>query len=421
MTGLPPERMTPIKVRGKRGQKARLRALQEERAWRPTDEEVVMDSCASAAPLGRPLSKLEGLPVELLESIFLYSQDVNLPRASLPLGRALSSSHLKHKLLRSLLTDPFPEPHDKSEEEFRVGKLQSRLLTCRWLDLASFKRAFAATLTSFLEDALEEPCWGFTKLDDPHITQTFGATDIGLFIPTIPQFVDYHLSDPTMIIPEPWSIGRADQWDIGFSWTRAYFREPQPALSTKFRLRKGCEVPTRLLHGPWTKEKKQFLCFMIFAGPTWDPVGSNNLEVADQSLREAIVQGNTEVVAILREIFFTPYPHRIPVTVEHLRLAVFQGGGNPKIIELLTPSRMADQHFDWGQDDIVDWANGQKDREGGREDGRGAWLLERIDRVARKDYPFFPHLRKMFAIALVGWEAEVGTMCNTDCLGDEQL
>ncbi len=395
MSGLPPERMTPIKVRGKRGQKARLRALHEERARRPTTEKVIMDSSASSASLGPPLSKLESLPIELLESIFLYTQDVNLPRASLPLGRALSSSHVKHKLLRSLLTDLFPEPHDKSEEEFRVGKLQSRLLTCRWLDLASYKRAFAATLTSFLEEALEEPCRGFTKLDDLSITQTFGATDIGLFIPTIPQFVDYHLSEPTLHIPERWSFGPAGEWDIGFSWASVYFRPQQPQLRTKFQLRKGCEVPTRLLHGPWTREKKQFLCFMIFAKATWDPVGSNNLEVADQSFREAIVQGDTEVVAILREIFFTPYPHRILITVEHLRLAVFQGGGNPKIIELLTPSRMADQHFDWGQDDIVDWANEQKEREGGREDGRGAWLLERIDRVARKDYPFFPHLRKI--------------------------
>lgn len=345
-----------------------------------------MDSSASAAPLGPPLSKLESLPIELLESIFLYSQDVNLPRASLLLGRALSSSLVKHKLLRSLLTDLYPTTHDDSEEELQVGKLQSRLLTCRWLDLVSYQRAFAATFTAFLEGVLERPWRGFTKLDFPSTSQSFGATDVGLFIPTIPQFVAYLLSESIFADFGRWSIGPANQWDISLSWNKLFVRQSQPALSIPFHVRKGCAMPTRLLHGPWTEEKKQFLYLMTLAGAALDPVGSNNLEVADQSLREAILQGDTEVVGLLREKFVSN-PCRIPITVEHVRLAIFQGGGNPEILNLLTPGRLGDRYVDWSQDDIVDWANEQKDREGGREDGRGAWLLEKIDHLARRDHP----------------------------------
>ncbi|KAL8755016.1 MAG: hypothetical protein Q9184_004926 [Pyrenodesmia sp. 2 TL-2023] len=372
--------MTPIRVRGKRGQKARIRALHEERARRAADEEVVTDSSTFATPSTSPLSKLECLPTELLESIFLYSQEVNLPRASLALGRALSSAHVKHKLLRSLLTDSYPLPHDGSEEELRVGKLQSRLLTCRWLDLASYRRAFAATLASVLEDVLEKPCGGFTKLNYTNRGCFSRVADVGLFIPSISQFVDYYLSQPVTAVPVQWSIDTTDQWGISLDCNRLRVRQPE--LSIDFHVREGCTMPTRLLRGPWTEEKRQFLHLMKCAGAALDLEGSNNWEVADQSLREAIIQGIGDVVLLLLRPWgsSTSSPSsKIPITVDHLRLAVFQGGCKSEIVKHLANYRDLNECFDWAQDDIMDWANEQKNRG----DARGAWLLNKIDHLEK--------------------------------------
>ncbi|KAL8918170.1 MAG: hypothetical protein Q9208_007522 [Pyrenodesmia sp. 3 TL-2023] len=372
--------MTPIRVRGKRGQKARIRGLHEERARRAADEGVVMDSSASATPPGFSLSKLECLPTELLEHIFLYSQEVNLPRASLALGQALSSTHIKHKLLRSLLTDPYCSPHYDREEELRVGKLQSRLLTCRWLDLANYRRAFAATLVSVLEDVLEKPCRGFTKMDDT------GITDVGLFIPSISQFVDYYLSQPIRAGLAQWSIDFSNEWGVSLICNRLRLRQPE--LIIDFHVREGCTMPTRLLRGPWTEEKKQFLHLLMCAGAALDPEGSNNREVADQSLREAIVQGNGEVVLLLSSpwgLYINKSSGMLPITVDHLRLAVFQGGCKSEILEHLARNRYLGNYFDWAQDDIMDWANEQKDRG----DARGAWLLNKIDHLQKAKRQYF--------------------------------
>lgn len=98
-TNLAPDRMTPIKVRGKRGQKARLRAQRERRAAAIDQLEMTPSPSRLLPQLFQ--SKLESLPTEIIESIFLYSKNLDLPRASLALGTALSSTGFKHLVLRA--------------------------------------------------------------------------------------------------------------------------------------------------------------------------------------------------------------------------------------------------------------------------------------------------------------------------------
>ncbi|KAJ5674645.1 uncharacterized protein N7477_004579 [Penicillium maclennaniae] len=57
---------------------------------------------------GDPCSRLESLPVEILQLIFLYSLEINLPRASPYLSRALSNPLLYTWLIRLVFSSTNP-------------------------------------------------------------------------------------------------------------------------------------------------------------------------------------------------------------------------------------------------------------------------------------------------------------------------
>lgn len=401
-TDLPPERMTPVKIRGKRGQKARLRALREQRAQRAGSHE---SDTVSTTPLFPTLSKLESLPIELLEAIFLYSQEVNLPRASLALGKALSSAHVKDNLLRSLLTGEYDlEAEKASGEAVRIGKLQFNLLKCRWLDLAAIKRGYAATVTSILERSLPSPFPGFNKrnislpLIPTSSSQSYHPssslslrtaqpqTGSSLFIPTVSQLVQHVFAQHQDYQGDHWSIGDSGQTDLIISHSGVFCW--RPTINGFFAVRPGCEIPTKLLHGPWTAERITFLGYIMDAKAALDPDNSNNEEVADQSLREAIREGNTSAVKALRRGWLS---HdglcRIPITLDHVRLAIFEGGCKPEVLDLLASPKAREVRelykekvLDWAQDDIMDWANARA----ASGDGRGARLLEMMDSLAKE-------------------------------------
>lgn len=103
------------------------------------------------------------------------------------------------------------------------------------------------------------------------------------------------------------------------------------------------------------------------------------------SLRDAIVQGNTALLGILLvERDMPPYSPVIPLTQEHVRLAIFEGGCNTKIINMLlehvrsltTMNKNPRSKIDVRLDDLdmLEWAIA-KAEEG---DDRGQWLLRTI-------------------------------------------
>ena len=108
-------------------------------------------------------------------------------------------------------------------------------------------------------------------------------------------------------------------------------------------------------------------------------------EVAESSLCEAIVQGNTALLEILlRERPMPPYSPVIPLMQKHIRLAIFEGGCNTKTINLLLeqswylnsvnecPCDDTDLRLD--NVNILDWATSKA----GVGDERGHWLLRLI-------------------------------------------
>ncbi|KAJ5180164.1 hypothetical protein N7492_003374 [Penicillium capsulatum] len=113
-------------------------------------------------------SRLESLPVEIVQLIFLYSLEINLPRASPQLGRALSNPVLYTWLIRLAFSsanpgsregfftpDFLPPPLDfwaLSLEQRQ--KLQTSLLACRWCTLPFMRRC----QREYVDHAIRRKC-----------------------------------------------------------------------------------------------------------------------------------------------------------------------------------------------------------------------------------------------------------------------
>ncbi|CRG86305.1 hypothetical protein PISL3812_03310 [Talaromyces islandicus] len=106
--------------------------------------------------LQRPiqLCRLELLPAELLERIFFYSLEVNLPRASLHIAKILSKPIIYKWLIRLAFSSPnqssrngfftpdfLPPPLDFwSLKITERACLQTEILSCRWSTLSLFRQ-----------------------------------------------------------------------------------------------------------------------------------------------------------------------------------------------------------------------------------------------------------------------------------------
>ncbi|KAJ5166323.1 uncharacterized protein N7482_005104 [Penicillium canariense] len=104
---------------------------------------------AALTPAPRALSMLEALPVEVLEQIFLYSLNLNLPRASPVIAAAVSREQIYSLLIILAFWDD-PPTHRRSDAMNRIltpldyvpltldqrGQLQEAVLRCRWCTMA---------------------------------------------------------------------------------------------------------------------------------------------------------------------------------------------------------------------------------------------------------------------------------------------
>ncbi|KAL8728732.1 MAG: hypothetical protein Q9166_005219 [cf. Caloplaca sp. 2 TL-2023] len=391
--------MTPIKIRGKRGQKARLRAQKEVRTRRAAIEELHMTSSMSAVEAISARLTLDSLPTEIIESIFLYSKNLELPRSSLALGRALSSTGFKHVVLRAFLTDPYLED-DIDDETCETGDLQSAFLRCRWVDEAMFTHALHHVRTSKLAAFFQNPSTlSKSKVTDvaPHNALLGPGCPVGdTSITTIADFGERLKTQPGLLEERQWTwvSNSNEKFSLlmpdypGRVWLGRYNSPDDEYTSSSefvcdFQLAHGCEIPIKVLHGPWTESKVNFLHSLMNASAGLDWETSNNGEVAENSLKEAILQGNMSLLQVLLrkpnvclsqlEIYSWPYHPSVPLTQEHLRMAIFQGGCKRDIIRMLL-QRGHTNGLRLDDGDMADWAIA-KDEEG---DERGTWLLQEI-------------------------------------------
>ncbi|KAL8685873.1 MAG: hypothetical protein Q9218_007494 [Villophora microphyllina] len=347
------------------------------------------------------LSKLESLPTEILEFIFLYSRNVTLPSVSLTLCRALSSPRLKYLTLRSILMFPcLQELTDDESEE--LGKVQSAFLRCKWVDYPTIQRGLidlrATALARYFECPTVTIRRNGTKVRLPdnvvrgpdHPFLDMPASKIREYLDSIDtqnrdgghwiwEWVSDTNHKSVLRLPlrhfEP----------VTFHQFRSYY-EPYIELGygepiCKFQLASGCEVPTKVLHGPWDDAKKDFLQLIMSGGARFDWVNGNSGEVAESSVKEAILQGRIDVLKQLTNYRSVVFPVRnrdwppcwgVILTQEHLRLAILEAGCKREVVENITCITDLGDGYSLRDGDIVNWAI-EKDAQG---DERGTWLLD---------------------------------------------
>lgn len=389
------------------------------------------------------LSSLELLPVELLQDIFLYSMNLALPLCSPKLGSALSSKHVKMELVTHAFCNCTRERkvggtlHDIDENDAEMVEkyktLQSGLLRLKWMTLDFYVECmdnflvriaaseYGALLIKYglgeslptmdkYHELLIHHCpwdntysvlpssptmkWHRVTYDCGHHTLERELRDGRLLV----LYVHQPLLRLCIYIAEPLPNGTRS--DIA----------PLPYLTEfeMFRYNPIGYIPSKLLHGPWTKEKCEYLELLTEAGFSVDLLHTSDSEIAEKGLEDAIRERNLRALAVLvatvrppgfqdeigargeedGESEYSPtvynvkdddyvHPRKgclwhvavLPQTT-HLRLAVIECDCPPVIVYHLL--RADPSLIDLEDSELVGWAV-EKKKQG---DWRGKWLLK---------------------------------------------
>lgn len=389
------------------------------------------------------LSLLELLPVELLENIFLYSLNLALPLCSPRLSSALSSKHVKTELVthafcnctRISEVDGTLHDIDKNDTEMveKYKRLQSELLCLKWMTLDFYVECMDNFLiriaaseygSRLINYGLKE---SLPTMDQYHelLIHCRPGNNMCSVLPSSPimephrvayecghHTLERELRDGKILVlymhqpllqllietVQPLSEGaRSDVVPLPYDSETEF---------EMFRCGPIGYLPSKLLHGPWTEERCEYLELLIEAGFSVDLLHTSDIEIAEKGLEDAIKERNPRALAVLVEAVRPPGFHQVngarieeggesdydldvydakdedyvypsgewhvgvlPKTT-HLRLAVIECDCPPVIVYHLL--RADPSYMDFEDTELVGWAV-EKWNQG---DWRGKWLLK---------------------------------------------
>ena len=329
---------TPIKIRGKRVSRPTLHPKHnsDPKGKRP------LSPTSRTSPPGAKLlrqnhntrqqtacapspSYLERLPVELLETIFFYCLTPSLPQASITIGQKLGSTHVKSQLVFRTLSSPnslqypctVPGVFPTYQEQ---AKAQSAILRLRWMTMPFFRQLIPDYIvhTIIRELGARQIRWMgdgpmVTKESEPVIRQ-YLKDNAARLDPTrtqhmgLPAYWEVHwheiyeqreiilgigLRDGLVTLCE-YESKIWDPVDIAYASGAPWF--------DKWRIFDGvesCQIPEKLLRGPWTDDKCEFLELMVRGNGEVDRVNTASGEVAEQGFWAAIEEHNARAVRAL--------------------------------------------------------------------------------------------------------------------------
>ena len=285
---------------------------------------------------------LEEMPIELIQTIFLYSMNIALPHSSRSLAMNLSSEHIYLEFCMRAFYITRNEP-----ETF--PKLQSQLLQCKFFDWPFFlryaRKAFHEVLT-----LPTKPCdhlyvdWfhGDQLCKESTSESTHTPMDPGLLANLIPQRI-YPLGH--VIGP---NLSRLNY--LGFAY--------------------GFFIPEKVLRGPWTTEKASFLYSLVCLHGQIDLEGSLAGETAKEGLYDAIRQNCQRAVAALATLLGS----KKLLTTEALRVAVLESGCNECIVRHLLYNAQIFSTMDFHDPALWNWAKQTEELE----NPKGSWLRDKL-------------------------------------------
>lgn len=327
--------MTPIRIRGKRSAtkeekwhygKHRKPHLMKSRtpSERSSSSQPSSSSVKSAMKQRQreqnpDISKLEQLPTEVLQAIFEYSENVNLPLVSPTLASQLASQHLHHQLTSSILDSVLGQAAGTSSDLANA----TRLMNSRFFSWQFFK--------GWLRHEFER-----LQLEEEY------RNAIGPDGETSAQ------------------SERQEEW-------------------TWYRLRPNGNLlpPKKLLRGPFHSDKIHFLRFMTstFRGDP-DHVDPLYSELAREGLEQAVAEGAGDTLASFWTLGMLP-------DTELLRQAVTDAGCDKDVVRRLVTRvlHLTSEPVDINFLDPALWAWADKAHRNGNK--KGQWLMELLRESAR--------------------------------------
>ena len=368
-----------------------------------------------------PLSRLESLPTEILEEIFLYTLALsiggaflNLPRASLPIGRKLSSDYVRKELVLRMCSDPQPMKWNKHYQTMRGfhnehAITQSWILRQQWLDHDFLRHCIPDYMVSILLREMAEHKLHWLDHTGPLVNPRLE--------PSIRNYILNHFerSRPSPLSPDTHYIER--QWvepgpsmrhiilglspATGFISLQIHDTEKHPTVGpdglesppfyARWRilsLNSATQIPPHLLYGPWAVPKIEFLELLIRGGATVDWIHTTAGEIAERGFFDALRENNARALRALcicdndttpgerKDATYNTIPSRgVGVIPEqkHLLIAIDQGCQEDVVETLLNaPESECDL-----QATGVTQAIYQMEKRGWLE--RATWLAERRD------------------------------------------
>ncbi|WEW61479.1 hypothetical protein PRK78_006969 [Emydomyces testavorans] len=317
---LPASELTPVRIRGKRKRPKTPLSSQDS-----SNEQLHHDTRHSQAlpakkrkskggnarsreskTASRRSSRLESLPVELIEQIFLDCLEFNLPRASPYLAAVLSTDLIYRGLiLLSFWNDPAPDDHVSTtiiESTFRPFRytpldlaerhlLQLSVLNCRWFT----KQRIMGLIETFFKLSLHR--WISIARDAP---RNRGRVPPFNFDGTVEWIIIHY--DPMYRFQDTLDQPHSRQPLLSFK---------RPDSIVKYSSQSPIAVlafPIRLLQGnPWTDEKVWLLAFLRkhVTITQRDPEFWAKLVTEDairEGIRSAILERNPRVLLFLIEL-----------------------------------------------------------------------------------------------------------------------
>lgn len=356
------------------------------------------------------VSPIERLPTEILEIIFFYCLNLSLPRASLTLGRILSSFHLKTRLFETAFTldcasrqllylEPLQNTFRFSaSEEDEVIRLQNQVLEARWVKAEFFRRyipIFLERSISALSGGKDFPIFLHrpvlvTNPDPDHDSVTKKRVFLTRAYPFTTSSIDRRkeftrlsckqikLIDVNVLFGDDdqmtGQVHLADHQESSSTWVdsngspvqeefrsslECYIRSPGArAMLCCWK----CYIPAKFLGGPWTKDQCNIVTMLCEAGAIIDAEDSTVREIALQGFFYALKDRNTKIIRYLIQ-WLRPGPEYLVYAAIYL--------GCPKTIVELMIRRLRDHWRNVHMSTLLMWAS-EKEEEGSY---RGWWLF----------------------------------------------
>lgn len=427
--------MTPIRVRGKK-----QKPFGESKGAKHGSTIIMEESSKTImSKPARELSPLERLPAELLQQIFLQSLNLNLPRASPTLGSVLSSSHIKMLLVFKAFSSGSDNSLEHSTEllhilrtKEEIASLQSAILRLNWMTLDFFHQCIPTFLIKTLvrQFALLDLEWR-TDCKQPGKKVSEAAVEKFVEDAYHRNSLDFEGEGRLGMLHYGWDTTNNLHVNLGIGLrdglvSLQVFGSDKELSPSRYRWRllfclDNCQIPEKLLRGPWTDEKCDFLEIVTRGGASIGWIDTPSGEIAELGLLDALRERNQRAVEVLvkrpepsrgkyADLNFVDYgctfkklssttrsrnlgrivetkvrrekpPKRsvgvIPFT-EHVRIAVVDEGFHKGIIKCLLSGDVS--RIDLEDADLVGW--GLRKKLSG--DKHGRWLCTRLWEMKEK-------------------------------------